>query len=200
MCAESSSVDAVRRLGFKLILRMVIVGLMASFSDGVAFGQTFVKPGDSGSIELPIENVLPTDGPAEGVEIFASVEPAAFAPHVTVSGVGSVLGPLNIAAQQTQTFVIQYAVGPNAPEGSFDVVIHADMITVGVVPDITDVSQVSRVSFNIADPLFLVGGQKLIFSESAIQNAENQGGRGFYHRAGKGQKSGSGTYYRGLQA
>jgi len=105
---------------------------------GPAAAQTFVKPGDEGTIEFPIENILPTDGPAEGVKISARVEPAEFASAVTIDEAGSTIGPLDVASGQTRTFVVKYIVGSGAPEGSFNIVLHADMITVGASPDLTD--------------------------------------------------------------
>jgi hypothetical protein len=141
----------VRRIGG----RVAAISALALCSTVVSYAAdtTFVKLGDKITIEYPIENIPPTDGPAEGVKISARVEPAEFASAVTIDEAGATLGPLDIGSQQTQTFVVKCTVGLNAPEGPFKIVLHADMITVGATPDITDPSQDVEVGFALAKGL-----------------------------------------------
>lgn len=58
--------------------------------------------------------------------------------------------------------------------------IKVDTLDIAGVPS---PSAGTSVSFDIADPLFLVEGRKLIFSERAGKTRENSGPPGFYHRA-----------------
>lgn len=91
--------------------------------------QTFVRPGDTGSIDFPIESDVESAVLAEGVEV--TVEAPA---HFTVKGT-SIKGPLTIAPGETKTFTIDFEIAADAPDGSFDAVLKVSMVTTEVDPD-----------------------------------------------------------------
>ena len=135
---------------------------------------TFAQPGDTGSIEYPVGNLLESDGPLEGARMEVD-KPAFF----TVTGV-SVLGPDTIPPAVVKTFVVEYEIGEGAPEGPFTVTLRPRAETENVEPVMSALD--TSVSFDIADPLFLVGGRKLTLSGSAGKTRENSRVLSFQHR------------------
>ncbi len=67
---------------------------------GQASGQTFVKPGATGSIQIPIQN------DATSVDDAADVQISVIAPAFFTVANTSTVGPLSITAGQTNTFVV----------------------------------------------------------------------------------------------
>jgi hypothetical protein len=147
--AGSRSQEVAVKIGF--CHAVVLAGGLAGLFAGEVLAQTSVARGDSGTIDYPIENVTPSDGPFEGVTVSViSIDPE-FANYVTTTTVAA----QDIAVGQTATFSIPYKIAANAPDGTFSMVLHIDMITVGSTPDLTDSSRDATVRFNTSPPAFL---------------------------------------------
>ena len=137
-------------------MRLRAVGLGAAtiwLSMGLLHAQPFVAPGDTGSIEYPLENSSASNADLEDAMLDVD-HPT----HFVVKS-ASIRGPHSIPPAQTYSFVVEYEIAANAPEGSFDVTLKPrspseSIDGVDVTPDLSTLD--TQVSFNIADPLFLV--------------------------------------------
>jgi hypothetical protein len=103
-------------------------------------GQEFVKPGDSITLELPLENEAPSTATAQGARIvatFEEVSPASLASFLSIDQQGSILGPLNIevGADKAQTFRVKVVVSVNADtDGTFKVRLHPTFGNTDLLP------------------------------------------------------------------
>jgi hypothetical protein len=130
----------------RLFEGLAIAGLMIG-SASFAFGQNFVAPGGSGEIDLDIENIGAADHPLEGIKIVPRVEPAEFADHITFTPTAR----NDVPGGQTVTFTVNFQVDPTAPAGTFNVILHADIVSMGTDPDLTDPAQDTSVNFPRSD-------------------------------------------------
>jgi len=104
----------------------------------------FVRPGDTGQLELPVANATDSDGDMEGVtvEVAAVSNPAAFRVLPT-----SILGPMTIppAAPGSEPFVFRVdyeipidAFPPDAPDGTIEVTFRRRTSNENVIPPTRD--------------------------------------------------------------
>ncbi len=89
-----------------------------------------VQPGDTGTIELAVENLSDGDSyPIEDLRIAVTVPDARYRPYFLINQGESNFGPLNISTGQIGTFIVNYTIGPDAPvnlEGNFTVMLKVD--------------------------------------------------------------------------
>ncbi len=97
-------------------LILILLLFLLLFPLRLSYSATIVTPGETGSIQFPIENDSLSTGSAENMEILVDA-PSYFIVHNT-----SILGPVSIPSGNIQTFTIDYEIENNAPAGSFDVV------------------------------------------------------------------------------
>ena len=110
-------------------LRRIVVGVFAAAllgSGSAASADEFIKPGDSVTLELPIENGDTGGAKATGVTLtptFEDVSPAGLASYLSVDQPGSILGPFDIevGANNLKTFKAKVVLAAGAPDGSFKV-------------------------------------------------------------------------------
>ena len=103
------------------VLAVALIGLGAI----QARADEFIKPGDSVTLELPLENEDTSTATAQGVRLvatFEEVSPAGLAEFLSIDEAGSILGPLTVEVgeEQAQTFKAS-ASADGAPDGSFKV-------------------------------------------------------------------------------
>lgn len=119
----------------------IILAVIVSSSIACAPRRTCVTPGDSGTIEMEIQNKAPSDGALEGVTLLPSVQPPSLAPFVHASSTTA----QDIGVGESKKFSVAYSVDRSLPScGSsceFSISLHTDMITVGSQPDLTDPKQ-----------------------------------------------------------
>lgn len=128
--------------------------------------QTFVAPGDTGSIEYPLNNSSISDAALEDAEL----QYAAPAHFIVKSA--SIRGPHSIPPAETYSFVVEYEIAAGAPEGSFNVTLKprspsTSDETVTVAPDLATLD--TQVIASIAGPYFSDGREKLIFPDFAAK-------------------------------
>lgn len=109
---------------FVAIGALALIGL-----GGPARGEDFLKPGDSITLELPLENDATSTTTAQGVRLVATFEevtPSGLASYLSVDEAGSVLGPVAIAVgtANAQTLKAKIVLAAGAPDGSFKVRLH----------------------------------------------------------------------------
>lgn len=128
-------------------LFFVQISLLTVIPISSSLGTTFVKPGDTGRIEFPIENDIASDfSSLEDVQISINAPS-----HFIVKGT-SLLGPNSIQPAQTQTFVVDYEISSTAPEGSFDVTLNVGMTTTDVDPDPSTLASVVTFAIDTSPP------------------------------------------------
>ena len=119
-----------RILGQKFIIKNFIRTAAIVFClPLIGVAQTFVKPGDTGSIEFPIGNDSESVALAEGAEITVDA-PAYFIVKNTY-----ILGPVSEDPGQTKTFIVTYEIGQDAPDGSFSANLKFKATTLPISPD-----------------------------------------------------------------
>ncbi|MBI3299906.1 MAG: hypothetical protein HYZ75_17210, partial [Elusimicrobia bacterium] len=112
----------------KTTLGAVVLALAAGLLAGPVAAQTVVKPGDTGTIELPLRNAAAgvSAGKIENLTVSVSV-PAAYQSDFTITGItienDANLPPTSFELDEAKTFVVAYTIGPNAPDGNFDAVL-----------------------------------------------------------------------------
>jgi hypothetical protein len=145
---------------------------------GQASGQTFVKPGATGSIQIPIQN------DATSVDDAADVQISVIAPAFFTVANTSTVGPLSITAGQTNTFVVNYVIAPDAPDGPFDAVFNVTMTNVRTAPTLSVLT--STINFPIGRPQFLVGAQlRSVWQGEAFGGLKFRRERRAYRQAGR---------------
>ena len=107
------------------VLAVALIGLGAI----QARADEFIKPGDSVTLELPLENEDTSTATAQGVRLvatFEEVSPAGLAEFLSIDEAGSILGPLTVEVgeEQAQTFKAKVHLADGAPDGSFKVRLH----------------------------------------------------------------------------
>ena len=148
--ARARRYQAMARAVFSAV---AAVGLFVS----LASAENFVKPGDTGTIELPLKNDVAnvSAGKIENVTVSVAV-PAQFQDHFTVTGItlknNANTPPTSFELDEAKTFVIAYTIGANIPEGSFEAVLTVNTPdqAVGFTPAGRDTS----VRFRIVDHAF----------------------------------------------
>lgn len=128
--AEKAKNFFCRILGQKIIINKFLHTAVIVFClPLIGLAQTFVKPGDTGAINFPIENDIESVALAEGAEITVDA-PSYFTVKNT-----SILGPSSKDPGQTKTFVVNYEIGQDAPDGSFSANLNFKATTLPIVPD-----------------------------------------------------------------
>ena len=118
-----------RILGQKFIIKNFIRTAAIVFCLPIlGVAQTFVKPGDTGTIEFPIGNDSESVALAEGAEITVD------APSYFIVKNTSVLGPVSEDPAQTKTFIVNYEIGQDAPDGSFSTKLNFSATTLPIDP------------------------------------------------------------------
>ena len=107
------------------VLTVALIGL----GTVQAHGENFIKPGDSRTINLQVENETPSTATALGTRLvatFEEVSPAGLAAFLSIDEAGSILGPLTVevGADNAQTFKAKVHLADGAPDGSFKVRLH----------------------------------------------------------------------------
>ena len=119
-----------RIFGQEFIIKNFILTAAIVFSLPLfGLAQTFVKPGDTGTIEFPIYSDATSFEAAEGVQILAN------APSFFIVKNTSILGPSSIQPAGTKNFVVAYEIGSDAQEGPFTVDLNVNMDSLNVYPD-----------------------------------------------------------------
>ena len=130
-CGHGEAARAsARARPFQAMARAVFsaVAAVGLFVGSAAAADTFVKPGDTGTIELPLKNDAAgvSAGKIENVSVSVTV-PAQYQSHFTVTGItlknDPSSPPTSFDFDEAKTFVIAYTIGPDAPDGSFDAVL-----------------------------------------------------------------------------
>lgn len=126
-CGHGEAARAsARARPFQAMARAVVVlGLLVG---PAAAADNFVKPGDTGTIELPLKNdsANVSAGQIENVSVSVTV-PSQYQSHFTVTGITLKNDPSSLPTSfdfdVAKTFVIAYTIGPDIPEGSFEAVL-----------------------------------------------------------------------------
>jgi len=115
---------------FQAMAGAVVLAVAAVLLAGPAVAQNFVKPGDTNSIEIPVENFAGSMVPLKGVRVDVEA-PAHFIIKAT-----SIKGPVNIlpGAAEEKIFKIDFEIAANAPEGAFEVSLKVRMDSTGTEP------------------------------------------------------------------
>lgn len=150
-----------------------------TISGGRAYAETFVAPGDVGTIEYPLQNSSISDAVLQDATLEYQ------APAHFIVKTASIRGPHSIPPAETFSFIVEYEIAAGAPEGPLEIILQPRSPSssdeeVEVAPALTTLD--TSVSFDIADPLFLVENEKLTLSGSAGKTRENSGLPEFYHR------------------
>lgn len=95
---------------------------------------TFVKPGDTGSMILPVKNVSESISDMEGAEIKVT------APSYFIVKGTSLLGPQAISPNNSYIFKVFYEISSTATDGSFDVNLKVKTTTSNCIPKSPDTS------------------------------------------------------------
>ncbi len=144
-CGHGAAARAsARARPFQAMARAVFVAIAAVclFVGPAAATDKFVKPGDEGTIEFPLENDSSSGQDATGVQLTLRVEPASMADRIQFNGTtvkedSNAALPITIAVGQTRTLVVSYTIlnPEGAGDGSFQVFLDASIPDQIVSPD-----------------------------------------------------------------